>query len=228
MKVADYRTAEDVTDDAALKSIALLLDDAAMAWWHISRDTIATWADFEAAFRKRFLPKIYDYKVTEQINNRFQTASENISEYVVIIRSMYQRMARPPEEEEHVQHIFENLRPEYKNHMKDDIVTFDELCERGRRAEVLMEGIKRYKTAHHKKADDSSKPSTSKGAKLKTPDGKKAATPTTAAAKPARPRCNYCQIPGHTEDVCNKKKRALAAASSSSTSQVPAKPVNMV
>ncbi len=175
MKVDDYRTAEDVTDDAALKSIALLLDGAALAWWHTIRDSINTWADFEAAFRERFLPKVYDYKITEQISSRFQTSTETVAEYVVIIRSLYQRMAHPPAEEEQVQHIFDNLRPEYKNHMPDDIVTFDELCKRGRRAEVVMEGVKRYKTAHHKKTDVPTKPATSKGAKPRTPDGRKTA-----------------------------------------------------
>ncbi len=41
-------------DDAALKSVALLLDDAAMAWWHTYRADIATWDVLKLLFTSSF------------------------------------------------------------------------------------------------------------------------------------------------------------------------------
>lgn len=230
LQVADYRTAEDITDEAALKSIAILLEDSAMAWWHTCRANIKSWDAFEAAFRKQYQPRVLDYKISDQIAARYQAPSENISEYVVVIQTLYQRMAQPPCEEEQVQRIFENLRPEYKTYLKDDIVTFDELCERGYKAEVTMEGIKKFKAAQPKKTDVPTKVPAK--VSKKTPDGQKAAATSSDTPRPPRPRCAYCKIPGHTEDKCHKKRAATAATaaggSSSPVTTVPAKGVHMI
>ncbi len=121
-----------------------------------------------------------------------------------------------------------NLRPEYKSYMKDDNITFKDLCEKGHKADVTMVGIKQFKTPHPKKTDAPSKTPTPKGSKTKVPDGKKAAATSSDTPKPARPHCTFCKIRGHTEDVSNKKMAAVTASTSSTAPMVPAKGVHMV
>lgn len=191
LEIEDYCIAEDIDDDVALRSVAVLLEDAARTWWHAVRDDLHTWAAFKIAFKANFQPKTYDYEVMDKISARLQGPSETISIFIVVIKCLYRQMAQPPTEEKQVQRTIYNLHPKYKPYLHlSTLRTFADLREQGQFAEAILESNKRFRAIQ--------KASTSQ------PD---AATKMSKSSK----RCAFCRYRGHVESECRKKQAASAA-----------------
>ncbi len=206
-QVEDYRLAKEVTEAAALRSFALILQGPALDWWHGKRDQIHSWADFTDVLRTSYQPWEYDFQILDEIRARKQQRGETINEYSVVIRELFLRMRRPPDENEQIQRIVINLQPNYHPYLKrEELRTYGELERQGKTAEAIHKDILQFKASNPTSGKDREPP---KKEKEKT-DRPKEKEPPRPVKPPPTKWCDFCSIRGHTQEECRKKKEKNA------------------
>ncbi|XP_022836889.1 uncharacterized protein LOC111364267, partial [Spodoptera litura] len=195
-----YKTAEGISDVDALQGLPLLLTDEAAIWWQGVKSSVSQWEVFCEKLRHTFAPKKPAYMVCHQITHETQEGSITTEAFIAKKRAMF-ALLPPPKltETQQIDLIFALIRLEVRNRMpRDSVPTFDKLLETARGIE---ETLQEYAVS-------------SKCSELSVnnnPQGKK-----------PKQKCTFCKNPGHTADVCRKKKRAEGTLS------VPVKEVSEI
>lgn len=209
-QVEDYRRAENISEEASLRSIACLLHGNALKWWHVDYLKVNTWQEFKQAIRTEFQPWTYDYQVLDDIRSRKQKHNEPLLEFFIHIQEMYDRMQNPPPELEQVQRLLGNLHPSYQPHIRrKDIRSYVDLKEQGKEAEAILKDIQRYHQPDGHQVKKPSSTHSSKGSQQHSKDStepskdskqKPASKERTTSKRPVK-KCDYCHYRGHTMDV---------------------------
>ena len=145
----------NISEEYLLKMLVMKMSDEGMAWYEYSGYKHATWDDFKTDLRSCFneiCPEIERIKLAR----RYQGSKESSKTFVWFMYQEYNWYFPDMEEEEIVNTIILNLRPEVKENLKfgGRIGTLKELLRVTNDAENFIRTSNMYNSAMRKKEDD--------------------------------------------------------------------------
>ncbi|XP_036319809.1 activity-regulated cytoskeleton associated protein 1-like [Rhagoletis pomonella] len=132
--VLAYKDMESISDEDALKSIAILFYSEAAIWWQGVRKEVQTWNEAIALIREHYAPAKDAYQIYMEIFEEKQDDVIKMSTFVSRKRAL---LAQLPEnrhdEETQLDMVYALLNIKYRRGLlRQDIRTFRELLGRGR------------------------------------------------------------------------------------------------
>lgn len=183
-QVSLFKAMEGITDENALIGLPLLLGGIAATWWRGYQNQVTSWEEALRVLKTTFAPKRPAYRVYLEVFQSPQLASEPLDEFVCRQRAI---LAEIPEvdknESMQLDMIFGLIRHDLRSKMTRGLIkNFTELLIEGRKIEEDIQ-------------EQTLKPQI----KMEPPGNTQ------------RPKCNFCHLRGHTEDVCRRRKRVPPA-----------------
>ncbi|XP_036319810.1 activity-regulated cytoskeleton associated protein 1-like [Rhagoletis pomonella] len=132
--VLAYKDMESISDEDALKSIAILFYSEAAIWWQGVRKEVQTWNEAIALIREHYAPAKDAYQIYMEI---FEEKQDDVTKMSTFVSRKRALLAQLPEhrhdEETQLDMIYPLLNIKYRRGLlRQDIRTFRELLERGR------------------------------------------------------------------------------------------------
>ncbi|CAD7013966.1 uncharacterized protein LOC101451679 [Ceratitis capitata] len=147
--VLAYKDMESISDEDALKSIAILFYSEAALWWQGVRGAkqVHTWNDAIALIREHFAPTKPAYELYMDLFDEKQDDDTKISTFICVNRAL---LAQLPEgrhdEETELDMVYGLLHIKYRREiLRQDVKTFEDLLERGRIVEHNWSQTERMK-----------------------------------------------------------------------------------
>ncbi|KAI5638414.1 hypothetical protein NE865_09048 [Phthorimaea operculella] len=197
-----FKKIEKITDVDAIAGIPLLLEHDAAVWWQGSKKEVNTWQDFQDRLRHAFAPKKPEFITIQEIVRQDQKENERTE---VFIRQKRMLLAQLSEnnlsEKFQLNMVFGQLNLGIREKIsRSSVTTFDELIEKAREAEQLLDMTKMVPKDKEPTPGD---------------------TPSSIRPKKKK-RCSFCHFVGHAVEDCRKlkKKHVDTTVEPSSSSQV--------
>ncbi|KAB0789953.1 hypothetical protein PPYR_15761, partial [Photinus pyralis] len=147
-----------ISDACLLPTIALIFGDTALLWYRNSRDRFTTWDEFVKAFQDQFYPPRYAFRLEEEIRTRIQGLKENVAMYVTAMMTLLRRHGHYSQDQQ-VDRLHENLRPEYKLYIKRrEVKSVYDILEMGKEYEQVVSQKDLIKPAINKPAEITPRP----------------------------------------------------------------------
>ncbi|XP_047029349.1 uncharacterized protein LOC124637073 [Helicoverpa zea] len=177
-----FKNVEKLSDLDALQGLPLLLRDEAAVWWQGLKSRVEKWEEFCNKLRHTFAPRRPAFMIYHQITHEVQEADVTTEAFIAKKRALFASLPPPAlSETQQIDLIFALIRLDIRNRMpRDTVPTIDKLLETARGIE---ETLHEYAAGSH-------------------------ASDIRTTGKKGKVRCSFCKNPGHTADVCRKKKRA--------------------
>jgi len=90
LKIDLYAKAEGVPMQEVFKGIFKLLDGVAMEWFEVKAAEFHSWEQLVSAMKNRFLSQNHEYRVREEILERYQNQRESVSDYLLHMDKLFQ------------------------------------------------------------------------------------------------------------------------------------------
>lgn len=108
-----FQRSEGVSDDELFASVVHLLNGRARLWYRSCFDTFGNWGEFTEAMKREFLPPKFDYRLLSNISTRRQKSTETFAEYLSTMRSLFQYLSIPIDEQHKLCIVEENMLSKY-------------------------------------------------------------------------------------------------------------------
>lgn len=136
-RLEELRQARGISADRALIAFTDLLDKSALHWFRSYKQTFTSYKHVLARLREDFDIPDLDYRLTQEIRSRTQAKQETIIIYLSIMQGMFNRLSRPLSNEEQLEILMHNIRPEYMKEMALlDINSIKDLLLYGKKLEL--------------------------------------------------------------------------------------------
>lgn len=136
-RVEELRRARGVTHQELFESAVDLFSGAALVWYRASSGRLHSWHQLCNELKEVFQPPDYDFRLQQEIFNRFQGDKEPIDLYVAAMEGLYGRLSGDIPESSRLAQIFNNLHPQLQDRLAlVDIKTLNDLRTMGRRVEA--------------------------------------------------------------------------------------------
>jgi len=136
-RVTELQRQYRYSDDLILEGLPELLRGKATLWLRNFREDWRTLDDFFRAFRRQYLPRRYQTRLTRDIQDRRQRADETFADYASDLLTMMRR-AGGFEADAKLDRIYENMRAEYKYSIRlDDLTDLADLTDRATEFEEI-------------------------------------------------------------------------------------------
>lgn len=112
-RVNDYRISRNVSEVELCDSAIELLRGQALTWYRSVRSKISSWDDFVRLLKEDYEPFDYGLALWDEIRARTQGAEEPVGAYLASMINLFQRLPKPPTEEEKLQVLRRNILPYY-------------------------------------------------------------------------------------------------------------------
>ena len=144
-RVEECRRGSSLTDEDLFRALPFLLKPPAQYWFRFNSTKWESWAEFVAAFKRRYGGINFQTRVRDEGRRRTQGPEEPIADYLLNIRLIFQHYDPPISEYEQLQLAINNLHPSYLGALlKLDYRSFDEFEEAGERFKASKEIGKSY------------------------------------------------------------------------------------
>jgi len=175
--VETYKELEEISDDDALKGLALLFYDIASVWWQGVRKEAKSWKEAIALIREHFSPVKPAHQVYMEIFENKQDDKTAIDTFVLQKRALLAQLPDGRHDEEaEIDLVYGLLNIKYRKHIaRGDVKSFKDLLERGRI-------IEQNENEDEQQCGSQRVPSRMK-------------------------RCTHCNFRGHTFQECRKRKQ---------------------
>jgi len=136
------------TDELMLDGLPELLRGKAILWYRNFREEWQSWEDFQRAFRRQYLPRRSQARLTREIQDRRQRPDESFVDYTSELLTMMRRAGNFGADAK-LDRIYENMRAEYKYTIRlDDLADLADLTDRATEyEEIRKEEAKEKQTA---------------------------------------------------------------------------------
>lgn len=196
-----YKDCVNVSNGNAVKGLPMLLDNHAATWWQGIQSTISTWDEALLALRHSYGLNMPSYKIFKELFSREQKDREPTDIFVNACRALIARLPKPPEL--HIIHqldmVYALLNRRIKHRLpRDQVQTFSELIDKARAIEDTFDD-----QTKEKKHNTGNPAGNSSGNNDNKPR--------------SRPKCQFCQNFGHTQEICRK----FAASQASGQQNLP-------
>lgn len=136
-RVEELRRARGVTHQELFDSSVDLFAGSALIWYRSSASRIHSWVQLCKELKEVFQPPDYDFRLQQEIFNRFQGEKESVDLYVAAMEGLYGRLSGNVPETTRLAQVFHNLHPQLQDRLAlVDIKTMDDLRTMGRRVEA--------------------------------------------------------------------------------------------
>ncbi|XP_047987218.1 uncharacterized protein LOC125227069 [Leguminivora glycinivorella] len=181
-----YKKVNDMSDEAAIMSLPLVLKGEASTWWQGVKEGISRWTDFESRLRHAFAPKISGVQIFQEVFSRRQPSDMLSETFIAKNRALLTQLRSPGLTEElQIDAIHGQLNINIRERIpRDSVTTFDQLLTAARNVEQVLR--ERASTT------------------LSTTSGSK--QPSQASKKQ---RCDFCRATGHTVEECRKRMKQM-------------------
>ncbi|XP_047983984.1 activity-regulated cytoskeleton associated protein 1-like, partial [Leguminivora glycinivorella] len=181
-----YKKVNDMSDEAAIMSLPLVLKGEASTWWQGVKEGISRWTDFESRLRHAFAPKISGVQIFQEVFSRRQPSDMLSETFIAKNRALLTQLRSPGLTEElQIDAIHGQLNINIRERIpRDSVTTFDQLLTAARNVEQVLR--ERASTT------------------LSTTPGSK--QPSQASKKQ---RCDFCRATGHTVEECRKRMKQM-------------------
>lgn len=173
-----YKNCVNVSDENALKGLAMLLDNNAATWWQGLQATVNTWEEAIVALKHAYSISMPAHKVYKELFSNEQ-GNEPTDIFVNKCRALIARLHKKPEL--HIVHQLDMVYCLLNRRIRcllprDDIQTFSELIEKARAIEESFEESNSVVSKTKANVEDQT--------------------------KRRRPQCDYCKNFGHIKTNC--------------------------
>ena len=122
-----------------------LIDGPALHWYRANKHKFTNYDQLVAALRSDFDIPDYDYRLLQEIHSRTQAKDETLVIFLSVILGMMSRLSRTLTEEEKLDIVLRNIRPEYSRELAlVDIKTISELQTLGKKLELCKARIANF------------------------------------------------------------------------------------
>jgi len=149
-RVAELQRQYRYTDAIMLDGVPELLRGKALAWYRNFQEEWRTFDDFQRAFRRQYLPRRYQTRLTREIQDRRQRPDEPFADFASDLLTMMRRAGNFGADAK-LDRIYENMRAEYKYTIRlDDLADLADLTDRAADFEEIRKEEAREKQAARK------------------------------------------------------------------------------
>lgn len=170
-----YRDIENISDENALRGLPLLLEGTASTWWQGVKTEARTWNDATTLIRKAFSPAKPKFKLYMELYDEKQGTDEDTDMFINVKRAIFAQI---------------------DNKRLDEATKIDMifgLLHINIRQEISRDAVTSF--------DDLLQ----KARIVEQILAEKNLKPSPSTKNLNKPRCNFCNIRGHTEENCLKK-----------------------
>ncbi|XP_073670965.1 uncharacterized protein [Paramisgurnus dabryanus] len=143
-KCHDFLALHPLSDADLMATFRTVLHGTARDWWEVSRSSIATWKEFETAFRSAFLAEDYEDELAERVRTKIQGEKETIRDFAFTYRALCRRWKADFTENEIVKMILKNIKPYLASQLRGRVNTVEDLVRLGHQLERDHEQQLRY------------------------------------------------------------------------------------
>ena len=133
-RVEELASSRGIHHTALFRGLPELLSGGALLWFRQIKNSIASWSVFKSRLVERFQPIDYQYRLSAQIFSRSQGKCESVADYFATMSTMFSRLGRPMEEDQKLEILSRNVRPEYLKQLGlqdwDSVEKLQQFCER--------------------------------------------------------------------------------------------------
>lgn len=148
-RVEELRRARGMTTSELFESAVDLFSGPALTWYRSTLTRIFAWEDLCKEMKIVFQAPDYDFKLQQEIFNRFQGDQESIDMFIAAMEGLYSRLACNVPEEIRLKQIMHNLSPQLKDRLAlFDINTLEVLRHLGRKAEAGRSRFSQRSASH--------------------------------------------------------------------------------
>lgn len=134
-----------LSDEDLLAGFSKVLDGPALLRFRQEKNRYQTWADVKSDFYAAYQLLEFDPQDGAKMELRTMLSGETIDGYVAIMKDINKRLRQPKPPREFLYRLLENLSPEYRTALKDDVIlNLDDLISAGRKFEEVRIRNLRY------------------------------------------------------------------------------------
>lgn len=135
-----------LSDSELFCSLPIVLTNEALEWFRLEERKMVNFAAFKSAFLEHYKIPYYQDRLMEDARKRTQALSESITSFVTCIRIIFDKMSPPLSLSRQLDMACQNLNPTYSMQInRDQISSFEELLNAGKRVEIKLINLKKYK-----------------------------------------------------------------------------------
>jgi len=138
-RVSELQRQYHFSNELILDGLPELLRGKALLWYRNFREDWQTLEDFQRAFRRQYLPRRYQARLTREIQDHRQRTDEPFTDYAPDLLTMMRR-AENFGADAKLDRIYENMRAEYKYTIRlDDLADLADLMDRASEYEEIRQ-----------------------------------------------------------------------------------------
>lgn len=127
-RLQELRQARNIPENQLFTAFSDLLEGSVLNWFRNNKDNFNDFPQLLKCLREDFDIPDLDYKLRNEINQRTQSRTETIVNYLSTMQGMFARLTRPLSGSEQLEILMHNIRPEYMNSVAlQNITSIDEL-----------------------------------------------------------------------------------------------------
>jgi hypothetical protein len=213
-RLEELRVARRIPEKQIYHGFPEILDGPALAWFRSNRDKLLTYQDVIRSLKDDFDIPDLDYKLLQEIRARTQAKEETIVFFVSTVLGMFARLSHEVSEEEKLDILLRNVRPDYSKELAlYDITSIQQLktyCKRLELAKVKAENFCEPSSSHIKKNSSGAFPPpklnvrNNYNSKQTYPNTKSFAF--SVGQSTSRSQCFRCGLTNHSTNVCRKSR----------------------
>lgn len=112
-RVDELKVAYGVSDEALFCSAAQLFSGNTLLWFRGVKSQVSSWKELKDILLLEFSAVDYDYRLLGEIRSRTQGSDEEVHIYFAVMSCMFSRLRKPLSEEEKLEILRRNVRPNY-------------------------------------------------------------------------------------------------------------------
>jgi hypothetical protein len=212
-RLEELRVARRIPEKQIYHGFPEILDGPALSWFRSNRAKLLSYQEVIEALKDDFDIPDLDYKLLQEIRARTQAKDETIVFFVSTVLGMFARLSREVSEEEKLDILLRNVRPDYSQELAlYDITSIQQLktyCKRLEVARVKAENFREPSSSNVKKNSSGAFPSMNPvrnnfNSKQTYPNTKSFVS-SVGQSTPRSP-CFRCGLTNHSTNVCRKSR----------------------
>jgi hypothetical protein len=219
-RLEELRVARQISEPSIFRGFPEILDGPALSWFRSKREQFTSYTDVVTALRDDFDIPDLDFKLLQEIRSRTQARDESIVSFVSVVLGMFERLNKKVPEEERLDILTRNIRPDYSRELAlQDVTSISQLtslCKRIELAKVKADQFREPSSSkpntgsfNHKMGAEpkfASRSNLEKSPAFYTNSKSYVASVGTAASKQA---CFRCGMTNHVTSRCKKSREVI-------------------
>lgn len=136
-RLEELRVARKLSEEVVFRGFPEILEGPALSWFRSNKCKLTSYSVVVEALREDFDIPDLDYQLLQEIRARTQAREETIVVFVSTILGMFERLSKPVPEEEKLDILMRNIRPDYSRELAlRDVTSIDQLKKDCKRIEL--------------------------------------------------------------------------------------------